>query len=140
MEERQSLVSLPTLQSLLDSVAFTRDMGLRVEAVERDRCTLKVPFQPELERPGGIVAGHIYMTTADVAFWLAIMTRLGVDNNAVTAHLTTSFLQPARKESVWCSARILRLGQRQAYGVAECHNGSGNLFSHHTVTYVLHLG
>ena len=137
MEENQSLVSLPAIQSILEKMTFTRDLGVRVEVVDCDSCTLKVPFKPELERLGGIVAGHIYMTAADVAFWIAIASRLGADHNAVTANLATTFLKSARKEAVWCSARILRLGRRQAYGVAECHDGSGTLFTHHTVTYLL---
>jgi hypothetical protein len=28
------------------------------------------------------------------------------------------------------------MGRRRIYGVAECHGKKGNLFSHHTVTYV----
>ncbi|MCY3811630.1 MAG: PaaI family thioesterase [Gammaproteobacteria bacterium] len=131
MEDDESLASVPTLNSILDSMAFTRDLGVLVEAVDRGECTSKVPFKPELERLGGIVAGHIYMTAADVAFWLAIATRLGADHSAVTTYLTTSFLQSARQEPVWCTARILRLGRRQAYGVAECHNASGTLFTPH---------
>ena len=75
------------------------------------------------------------MTAADVAFWLAIMTRLGMEHDSVTAHLTTSFLTSARSESVWCTATLLRLGRRQVYGIAECHDGAGKMFTHHTVTY-----
>jgi hypothetical protein len=28
------------------------------------------------------------------------------------------------------------MGRRSIYGVAECHGKGGNLFSHHTLTYV----
>ena len=28
------------------------------------------------------------------------------------------------------------MGKRRIYGVAECHSKKGNLFSHHTLTYV----
>jgi hypothetical protein len=37
---------------------------------------------------------------------------------------------------VYCTARILKMGKRSIYGVAECHGKKGNLFSHHTLTYV----
>ena len=137
MESGHSRVSVPALQSVLDRLAFTREMRVRVEAAETDACTLKFPFRAELERPGGVLAGHVYMAAADLAFWLAIMTRIGTGTNAVTSHLTSSFLKPARKEPVWCSARVLRLGRTQAYGVAECHNGNGGTFTHHTVSYAL---
>ena len=32
-------------------------------------CTLDMPFQEAIERPGGIVSGSVFMTAADVAKW-----------------------------------------------------------------------
>ena len=40
---------------------------------------------------------------------------------------------------MYCTARILKMGRRRIYGVAECHGKAGNLFSHHTITYVRRL-
>jgi hypothetical protein len=34
-----------------------------------------------------------------------------------------------------CRARILRLGKRLVYGVAECTNVHGVLLTYHTMTY-----
>jgi acyl-coenzyme A thioesterase PaaI-like protein len=68
--------------------------------------------------------------------WLAIKARIGVDNDALTSELNTAFLAPAKGEHVYCTARILKMGRRRIYGVAECHGKKGNLFSHHTLTYV----
>ena len=62
--------------------------------------------------------------------------RIGVDNDALTSELNTAFLAPAKGEHVYCTARILKMGRRSIYGVAECHGKKGNLFSHHTLTYV----
>ena len=56
--------------------------------------------------------------------------------DALTSELNTAFLAPAKGEHVYCTARILKMGRRRIYGVAECHGKKGNLFSHHTVTYV----
>src|ERR671925_481660 len=60
----------------------------------------------------------------------------GVENDALTSELNTAFLAPAKGEHVYCTARILKMGRRSIYGVAECHGKKGNLFSHHTLTYV----
>ena len=76
------------------------------------------------------------MAAADCAMWLAIKARIGVENDALTSELNTAFLAPAKGEHVYCTARILKMGRRRIYGVAECHGKKGNLFSHHTVTYV----
>ena len=69
-------VSIDELQRLLDETAFTRQLGLRVAGLADGECTLEAPFREEFERPGGVVSGQVFMTTADVAMWLAIKTRL----------------------------------------------------------------
>ncbi len=54
---------------------------------------------------------------------------------AVTAEMKTSFLNGAKREGFYCTARTLKLGRRLIYGVAECVNGDGTLLTHHTFTY-----
>lgn len=124
------------LQALLDGEKFLRPWGFRVVRAGAAGCTVELPHQEALERPGGIINGPALMAAADVAMWLAIKVRLGMKHDALTSELNTSFLAPARSEHVYCTARILKLGRRRIYGVAECHGGGGRLFSHHTVTYV----
>jgi acyl-coenzyme A thioesterase PaaI-like protein len=124
------------LQALLDRERFLRPYGFKLVSVGRGKCTLELPHKPALERPGGIINGPALMAAADCAMWLAIKARLGVDGDALTSELNTAFLAPAKGEHVYCTARILKMGRRRIYGVAECHGRKGNLFSHHTVTYV----
>ena len=124
------------LQKLLDRSRFLRPYGFRVLTANQEKCTLELPHKPALERPGGIINGPALMAAADCAMWLAIKARIGVDNDALTSELNTAFLSPAKGEHVYCTARILKMGKRRIYGVAECHSKKGNLFSHHTLTYV----
>jgi acyl-coenzyme A thioesterase PaaI-like protein len=93
-----------------------------------------VPYRPEHDRPGGIVSGQVYMHAADVAFWLAIKTRLGAGDASVTSSMTTAFMGSARREGLRCRARVLKLGRRLVYGCAECLAG-GRPVTHHTLTY-----
>lgn len=123
------------LQRVLDQVAFTRAYGFRVRAIAPGQCTLDVPFQPLFERPGGIVGGQVFMAAADVAMWLAIMTRLGADDGSVTSTMTSAFLDAARHEPFRCTARVVKLGRRLVYGVAESVSGEGRLLTHHSLTY-----
>jgi acyl-coenzyme A thioesterase PaaI-like protein len=67
--------------------------------------------------------------------WLAIKRLIGVDQDAVTAELNTAFLNAARRQTVYCTARVLKMGKRSIFGTAECHDGKGRLFTHHTLTY-----
>jgi len=123
------------LRGILEDVAFTRSYGFRLHAIDEGRCTLEVPFQTAFERPGGIVSGQVFMAAADVAMWLAIMTRLGPHDGSVTAGMTSAFLGAARREPFRCTARVLKLGRRLVYGVAESVSGGGRLLAHHSLTY-----
>ena len=124
------------LQQLLTAVPFTRRFGFRVWEIGDGTCTLDVPFEADFERPGGIVAGEVFMTAADVAVWLAIMTRLGVTDRSVTLDLKTAFLSAVRREGFRCEARVLKLGRRVIYAAATCLTSAGSIIAHHTVTYV----
>ena len=124
------------LQKLLNKSRFIRHYGFRVVRSSDESCVIELPHRPLLERPGGIINGPALMAAADCAMWLAIKTRIGVEKDALTSELNTSFLSPAKDEHVYCTARILKMGRRSIYGTAECHGKSGRLFSHHTVTYV----
>ena len=76
------------------------------------------------------------MAAADVAMWLATMTKLGTSEAAMTAEMKTNFLNGARAEDFLCRAKILKLGKRLIFGTAECVNGEEKLLTHHTITYI----
>jgi uncharacterized protein (TIGR00369 family) len=124
------------VQQLLESVTFTRNLGLRLGELGEGHCTLHVPFQEAFERPGGIVSGQVFMAAADVAMWVAIKTKLGMADSSVTAEMKTNFLGSAKRAGFDCRARVLKFGRRLVYGTAECVDGSGRLLTHSTITYV----
>ena len=129
-------VTRDELQTLASGAVFARDYDFRVRAFGAGECTVDVPFQLGLERPGGLIGGPAFMAAADVAMWLAILTRLGPSDESVTASLTTAFVGAARREGFSCTARVLKLGRRLIHGVAECVSADGRLLTHHTVTYM----
>ena len=129
-----SAVTIAELNALLAAHDFTRRLGAEVVSIGDGACTLLVPYRPAHDRPGGIVSGQLYMHVADVAFWFAVKTRLGLDDPSVTSAMTTAFLGSARQEDVTCTASLLRVGGRLVYGVAECAAGTRQL-THHTLTY-----
>ncbi len=128
-------VSAAALDRLLARTPFTRAYGFRVAELGRGECAIDVPFRAAFERPGGIVSGQVFMSAADVAMWLAIKTALGLRDRSVTAGMTTTFLRPVRRRAFCCRARVLRLGRRLVYGVAESATADGTLLAHHTLTY-----
>jgi len=129
-----SWVTVSRLNDLLAEHEFTRRMRMRVLSLGEGECVVEVPYLPEYDRPGGIVSGQVYTHAADVAFWLAIKTRLGMDDASVTSSMTTAFLGSASREPLVCHARVLRLGRRLVYGTVESTAGD-RLVAHHTLTY-----
>lgn len=123
------------LAEVLAQTAFLKPYGFTVEACAPGSCTPRVPFDPALERPGGIVSGMTLMGAADVAMWLAIMTQRGTREHWVTSDMKTAFLRSARQEDVLCTASVLKLGHRSAYGTAECRGATSGLLAHHVLTY-----
>jgi uncharacterized protein (TIGR00369 family) len=123
------------LQKLLGRSRFVSTYGLKLVSVSDHECTIAMPFRRSLERPGGTVNGPAFMAAADCAMWLAIKRHIGIEHDAVTSELNTAFLNAARRETVYCTAKVLKFGKRIIYGTAECHDRRGRIFTHHTVTY-----
>jgi len=127
--------SVAELNTVLDGSPFLAPYGFVVRSCAPGECVLFVPFSPALERPGGIVSGMTMMGAADVAIWLAIMTQCGTEEHWVTSDMKTAFLRSGRQEDFLCTARILKLGKRMAYGTAECTGAASGLLAHHVLTY-----
>ena len=129
--------TLEELAQLVATAPFLKPFGFIVQSCAPGECTLRVPFDSSLERPGGVVSGITIMGAADVAMWLAILTERGSAEQWVTTDLKTAFLRGARETDIHCSARVLKLGKRTAYGTAECRDGNGDLLAHHVISYAL---
>ena len=128
-------VTAAQVQELLSKASFTKLYDFRVKSLGDGECVLTVPFQAEFQRPGGLVSGPIYMAAADMAMWVAIMTRVGNADAIVTVELNTKFVSAARQEDIFCRAKILKMGRQLIFGTAECVNAEGKLLTHHTITY-----
>ncbi len=124
------------LEKLLKATPFNRLYVFRIESAKRGSCTLRIPYHAEFERPDGIIGGHAFMTAADVAMWLAIATRLGTDERAVTVEMKTNFLRSLRRAPFQCRARVLKIGRQLIYGTAECSAPFTGILTHHTLTYI----
>jgi len=134
--DAQLAITEEELREILEASSFARIYDFRLDFVAYGECRLLMPFREALERPGGIVSGPALMAAADVAMWLAIITRLGKDALTAPTEMTTAFLSSARQEDIICTAKVVRLGRSRIYGVAECRNDQGKLIAHHTINYI----
>ena len=124
---------------LLAEQPFCRWWGLRVSEIGDGSATVALPAAPHLLRPGGVLHGSSYEVVADVAMWLAIMTRTGLEPMAVTIEMKTSFLRGTSGD-ITGTAQLLRLGRRVAFGEAKILDGAGTLVAHSTLSYIRPTG
>ena len=132
----EALIDVAAAQRAIDGSPFGRWWGYRVEELGAGRARLLLLFQPNFERPGGVLQGGCAMTLADVAFWIAGMTVMGEDPSALTLQMSSSFLRPAFLGDIRAEAKILRAGRRILYGEASVVDANGNLLTHHVLTYM----
>ena len=130
--------SIAELDGVLAHTAFLKPDQFKLLSCAPGECVLKILFQLELERPGGLVSGMTLTwcrRRGDVAMWLAIMTLRGVSETWVTTDMKTAFLRSARQEDAMCTAKVLKLGRRTAYGTAQCVGARTGLLVHPVISY-----
>lgn len=96
---------------------FPQATGFRVDRVTPEGMILRRPVTDADLRAGGTVSGPTIFGLADVAMYLAILTRIGPVALAVTTNAAIDFLRkPAAGADLTGHARILKLGARLAVG------------------------
>jgi uncharacterized protein (TIGR00369 family) len=130
MSEREKL------QAMVDRSHFGRWWGLIVDSVAPDPVRVRVPARTELLRPGDVLHGACAMIAADVAVWVALCGRVANGEGALTVHLASDYLAPARGDIV-AEARLLKVGKRLAFASAETRTLDGTLVATHQITYAL---
>ncbi len=113
-----------TLQ--MDRAALTafllRDFGqvaadFAVERADTAGVTLRLIVAERHLRPGGTVSGPAMFALADVAMYLAILSRIGPVALAVTTNCAIDFMRkPAAGRDLRAEARVLKLGRVLAVG------------------------
>jgi uncharacterized protein (TIGR00369 family) len=88
-------------------------------------------------RPGGTVSGPAMFGLADVAFYLALLQRIGPVALAVTTNCSIDFLRkPAADRDLIARARVLKLGKVLAVGdVLIWSEGMDQPVAHASLTY-----
>ncbi|HEY4956526.1 MAG TPA: hotdog fold thioesterase, partial [Caldimonas sp.] len=129
------------LQATFDEMgaAYTKRLGLKVEAIAPGQLTLSLPVAPELVHGGGVLCGQAILAAADTAMLLAMISELSEFRPMTTVQLQASFVRPVPKDvaTVTIVVRILRRGKSLSYGDVEFRTPDGKLAAHATTTYAL---
>ena len=121
---------------IAEELPLAHRLGMRLDAIERGRAVIRIPYDDALLRPGGTVAGPVMMAAADAAMYAVIMSELGTIKEAVTTNLNINFLRRPGPGDVIAEARLLKLGRRLAVmEVTIRGEGAEEPVAHATGTY-----
>jgi uncharacterized protein (TIGR00369 family) len=101
---------------------LVRDFGqvsadFAVDRADEQGVCLRLRVAERHLRPGGTVSGPAMFGLADVAVYLAILSRIGPVALAVTTNCSIDFMRkPAAGRDVLAEARLLKLGRVLAVG------------------------
>ncbi len=85
-----------------------------VEEVRSGYARVRLPFKPDMIRPGNRVSGPSLFNAADLAMYALVLAHIGPQLMAVTADLNIRFLYGAKPADIIAEAKLLRLGKRLA--------------------------
>jgi uncharacterized protein (TIGR00369 family) len=109
----------PKLAAMIDEVLLgspvARTLGVALEALDRDRAVLALPFRPQNVTVGDIVHGGVIATLIDVAGVAAALSGASAEGfgGCATSGLAVSYLAPAIGCALRAEASTLRRGRRQ---------------------------
>ena len=120
----------------LESLPFAVDYGFRVDSLGSGTSTVHAPYQESFLRPGGTISGPVIMGLADYALYVAILTKIGLVELAVTTNFNINFLKRPEPGDLLAVASVIKIGKRLAVGEIEVYlDGEESMIAHATSTY-----
>lgn len=100
------------MEAFLDEV-FPQVKGMfGIDHLDEDRLVMRLHSNEQHLRPGGTVSGPAMFSLADVAAYVATMSRIGKEALAVTTNCSIDFMRkPVAGADVIAHAKVLKLGR-----------------------------
>ena len=99
-----------------------------VHISNEDRLSVEMPVNEKHLRPGGTVSGPSMFALADVAFYLAILRKIGPEGLTVTTSATINFMRKPRLEPLLAIPQIHKLGRHLVVGNVLIYAASDPMF------------
>lgn len=121
---------------ICQDLPWAEQMGMRAARIGRGTAVLRLPFDGDMLRPGGTVAGPIMMALADACMYAAVLSAIGMIKLAVTTSFNINFMHRPIPADLLAEGRILKLGKRLAVLEVTIHSeGHDAPIAHATGTY-----
>jgi len=130
-------ISVEAFNEIVETeLAWAAEIGLRARSIGDGEAVLVLPYQGDMLRPGGTVAGPFMMALADAAMYAAVLSVVGEVKMAVTTSFNINFLHRPYPADLLAEARTLKIGKRLAViDVAIHSDGHDEPVAHATGTY-----
>ena len=102
--------------------------GFIVRISDEGRLSVEMPVNDKHLRPGGTVSGPSMFALADVAFYLAILKKIGPEGLTVTTSATINFMRKPRLEPLVGIPQIHKLGRQLVVGNVLIYAASDPMF------------
>ena len=110
-------MSVAALTEFLDKTFPQVADDFVIEQVTEDSITIRLKVADRHLRPGGTVSGPAMFALADVSIYLAILSRIGPQELAVTTNASIDFMRkPAANTDLIAQGNLLKLGRLLAVG------------------------
>ena len=123
----------------LDNSPFVLLLGMEVEAFERDKVIISIPFKEDLVTIADVVHGGAISSLIDTAAAAAAWS--GAEQvtsmRGTTISLNVSFLSPARSTGIKAEARCVKRGKTICFCEVEVTTADGEVIAQGMVTYKL---
>lgn len=115
---------------------FVLLLDLQLEKVERGMAVMRMPFRSEITNGTGAVHGGAIVSLCDTAFYVALASIFGREQETTTVSLQCNFLAPALPpHDLVAEARVLKAGRRVVYGEVNVRSGE-KIVAHATLNFL----
>lgn len=115
---------------------FVLLLDLQLEKVERGMAIMRMPFRQEITNGTGAVHGGAIVSLCDTAFYVALASIFGREQDTTTVSLQCNFLAPALPpHDLIAEARVLKPGRRVVYGEVNVRSGE-RIVAHATLNFL----
>jgi uncharacterized protein (TIGR00369 family) len=130
-----SAVYRERLFAFIFEAPFVKHMGMRITDIGWGSAAFELEAAEYRLQPFGVVHGGNIATLIDsAAFWACFVAMGSDDDGLASVDLKLNYLAPARRETLCCTARMIKEGKTLSYAEAQVLAGDGRLIAHGTST------
>ena len=138
-EDRYETLEAPFKTMLLNRLGqapYARKLGFNIEELRKDYCRMRMPYDPSLDQPMGVVHGGAIASLIDTVVVGSIFSRMkDVPKKLATIDMHVHYLAPLVKEDAVAEGWVRRRGRSIVFLGVEVQSASGTVVAHGELSY-----